>query len=44
MELPEEAARRMKESPGETADPGRRWGYLRHKLVDLLVIELYRSE
>jgi hypothetical protein len=40
MELSEEAVRRMKESLGETPDPRRQWGYIRHKLIDLLVIGL----
>jgi hypothetical protein len=40
MELSEEAVRRMKECLGETPDPRRQWGYIRHKLIDLLVIGL----
>jgi hypothetical protein len=33
MELSEEAVQRMKESLGETPDPKRQWGYIRHKLI-----------
>jgi hypothetical protein len=40
MELSEEEVRRMKEELGGIADPRRQWGYLRHKLIDLLVIGL----
>ncbi|MDR0758607.1 MAG: ISAs1 family transposase, partial [Treponema sp.] len=40
MELSEETVRRMKGSLGEIPDPRRQWGYLRHKLIDLLVIGL----
>jgi insertion element IS1 protein InsB len=40
MKLLEEAVRRMKEHLGGTVDPGRQWGYIRHKLIDLLIIGL----
>jgi hypothetical protein len=40
MELSEEALRRMKENLGQIPDPRRQWGYIRHKLIDLLVIGL----
>ncbi|MDR1863888.1 MAG: transposase family protein [Treponema sp.] len=40
MELSEETVKRMKEELGGIPDPRRQWGYLRHKLIDLLVIGL----
>jgi predicted transposase YbfD/YdcC len=40
MELSEAAVRRMKEHLGGIPDPRRQWGYIRHKLIDLLVIGL----
>ena len=40
MELSEEAVRRMKDNLGGIPDPRRQWGYIRHKLIDLLVIGL----
>ncbi|MDR2070364.1 MAG: ISAs1 family transposase [Treponema sp.] len=40
MELSEKAVQRIKENLGEIPDPRRQWGYIRHKLIDLLVIGL----
>ncbi|MDR2054022.1 MAG: transposase family protein [Treponema sp.] len=40
MELSEEAVRRMKDNLGGIPDPRRQWGYIRHKLIDRLVIGL----
>jgi predicted transposase YbfD/YdcC len=40
MELSEEAARRLQKNLGGIPDPRRQWGYIRHKLIDLLVIGL----
>jgi hypothetical protein len=40
MEVSEETVRRMKEELGGIPDPRRQWGYLRHKLIDILVIGL----
>jgi predicted transposase YbfD/YdcC len=40
MEITETDIMRMQESLSEIKDPRRRWGNLRHKLVDMLVIAL----
>ena len=40
MELSEETVRRMKDNLGGIPEPRRQWGYIRHKLIDLLVIGL----
>jgi hypothetical protein len=40
MKLSEGAVSRMKEHLGRIPDPRRQWRYLRHKLIDLLVIGL----
>jgi hypothetical protein len=40
MEIQEEDIQRMKETLGGVDDPRRQWGYIRHKLLDMLVIGL----
>ena len=40
MKIEEEDIERMKESLGGVEDPRRRWGNIRHKLLDMLVIGL----
>jgi predicted transposase YbfD/YdcC len=40
MEIQEEAIHRMKEALRGVNDPRRQWGYIRHKLLDMLVIGL----
>jgi predicted transposase YbfD/YdcC len=40
MEIEEEDIHRMKEALNGVDDPRRQWGYIRHKLLDMLVIGL----
>ena len=40
MEIQEENIHRMKEALRSVDDPRRQWGYIRHKLLDMLVIGL----
>jgi len=40
MEIQEEDIHRMREALGGVNDPRRQWGYIRHKLLDILVIGL----
>jgi hypothetical protein len=40
MEIEEESIHRMKEALRGVEDPRRQWGYIRHKLLDMLVIGL----
>jgi hypothetical protein len=40
MEIQENDIHRMKEALGGVSDPRRQWGFIRHKLLDMLVIGL----